>query len=166
MKKEITIGQAQKLTSPNPFCIVSSRKEDGSTNVMALSWWTYVSNHPALVAIATSNKGMTGKNILEREYFAISLVGEELGEAAFKCGTCHGTDCDKAAEFGIPLTKAEDEPVAYVDGARLNIICRLKQAVDLEDHSLYIGEVLKIYGDEDVAAVYAMNGYSTPGVIG
>ena len=165
MKKEITIGQAQKLTSPNPFAVVSSIKEDGSTNVMALSWWTYVSNHPALIAIATSNKGMTGKNIMEREYFALSIVGEDLAAAAFRCGTCHGFDHDKAQEFGIPLTKTEDEPVEYVDGARLNLVCKLTKALDLDDHSLYIGEVLRIYGDEDIAAVYAMNGYSKPGVI-
>jgi len=165
MKKEISIGQAQKLTSPNPFVLVSSLKEDRSTNVMALSWWTYVSNHPALVAIATSNQGMTGRNIKERNYFAISLVGKELGKAAFRCGACHGFDCDKAASFGIPLTKEDGEPVSYVDGARVNIICKLRQAIDLDDHSLYIGEVIRSYGDEDVEAVYSMNGYATPAVI-
>lgn len=165
MKTEITIGQAQKLTSPNPFALVTSLKEDGSTNVMALSWWTYVSNHPALIAIATSNKGMTGRNILERQYFAISLVCAELGRSAFRCGTCHGFDCDKATEFEIPLTREADDPIACVDGTRLNIICRLRQAIDLDDHSLYIGEVLKIYGDEDVAAVYAVNGYGAPALI-
>ena len=159
MKTEITLGQAERLSSPNPFALVSSIKEDGSTNLMALSWWTYVSNHPALVAIATSNKGMTGVNIKEREYFAVSLVGEACAEAAFRCGTAHGFDVDKAKEFGIELVKEADDPVAYPDNSRINILCKLKQYVDLEDHTLYIGEVVKVYGDEDVTAVYAINGY-------
>ncbi|MDO4846113.1 MAG: flavin reductase family protein, partial [Oscillospiraceae bacterium] len=165
MKKEIGIGQAQYLTSPNPFAIVSSLKEDESTNVMALSWWTYVSNHPALVAIAIGNNSMTGKNIREREYFAVSLIGKELGHAAFLCGTCHGFDCDKAEMFGIPLTREGADPVAYVAGARVNLICKLRRAIDLDDHSLYIGEVIRTYGDEDVEAVYAINGYGRPAVI-
>ena len=159
MKTEISLGQAEKLSSPNPFTLVSSIKEDGSTNLMALSWWTYVSNHPALVAIATSNKGMTGANIKAREYFAVSMVGEEIAEAAFRCGTAHGFDMDKAAEFGVPLVKEADDPVAYPACSRINIICKLKQFVDLDDHTIYIGEVVKVYGDEDIDAVYAINGY-------
>ena len=38
----ISIGAAQKLTSPNPFGLVTARKPDGSTNVMALPRWQSV----------------------------------------------------------------------------------------------------------------------------
>lgn len=160
MKTEISLGQAEKLSSPNPFTLVSSIKEDGSTNLMALSWWTYVSNHPALIAIATSNKGMTGANIKARDYFAVSMVGEEIAVPAFKCGSVHGFDIDKAAEFDIPLTKEADDPIAYPECARITIICKLKQAIDLDDHTLYIGDVVKVYGNDEIPAIYAMNGYS------
>jgi len=165
MRQEINIGQAELLSSPNPFVLVSSIKEDGSTNLMALSWWTYVSNSQKLIALATSNKGLTGQNIQAREYFALSMVGEDLGAAAFKCGSCHGFDIDKAAQFDIPLTKEADEPVEYVDGARINLICKLKQVVDLADHNLYIAEVIKAYGDPDVQGVFSWNGYSKPGLV-
>ena len=53
----MTIGQAQKLTSPNPFALLSVRKNDGTTNVMAVSWWNYASNHPATVTVCLSSKG-------------------------------------------------------------------------------------------------------------
>lgn len=33
----IKLGKAQKLTSPNPFILITSLKEDKETNVMALS---------------------------------------------------------------------------------------------------------------------------------
>ena len=159
MRTEITLGQAEKLSSPNPFALVSSIKEDGTTNLMALSWWTYVSNNPPLIAIATSNRGLTGVNIKERNYFAVSLVGEEIGEKAFMCGTCHGFDNDKAAKFEIPLTGNADDPVKYPENARVTIICKLKQAIDLDDHTLYVGDVVKVYGDDEVKAVYAINCY-------
>ena len=33
----IPIGQAQRLTAPAPFALLSVRKEDGSDNLMAVS---------------------------------------------------------------------------------------------------------------------------------
>ncbi len=59
----VNIGAVQKLTSPNPFALVSVSKPDGTTNLMALSWWTYVSNHPATIAVCLSKKGYTGELI-------------------------------------------------------------------------------------------------------
>ncbi len=35
MQKIITIAEAQKLSSPNPFALLTTRKPDGTTNIMA-----------------------------------------------------------------------------------------------------------------------------------
>ena len=101
--QNITIGQAQRLTAPAPFGLLSVRKEDGSTNLMAVSWWTYLSNHPPSLGVCLSKKGLSGSLLEESGEFALSIVGESLREAALKCGGCSGRAHDKAAEFGIPL---------------------------------------------------------------
>ena len=80
----MTIGQAQKLTSPNPFALLSVRKNDGTTNVMAVSWWNYASNHPATVTVCLSSKGYSGQCIRESGAFGLNIVGEPLKEAAIK----------------------------------------------------------------------------------
>ena len=92
MKQELTIGAAQKLTSPNPFALLTVRKPDGNDNVMAVSWWTYTSNHPASLAICLSKKGYSGQCIQAEGRFAVNIVAEALHEAAFYCGTCSGRD--------------------------------------------------------------------------
>ena len=114
----MTIGQAQKLTSPNPFALLSVRKNDGTTNVMAVSWWNYASNHPATVTVCLSSKGYSGQCIRESGAFGLNIVGEPLKEAAIKAGCCSGRDMDKAAAIGIPLTAQEGFSQEMVDGSR------------------------------------------------
>jgi flavin reductase (DIM6/NTAB) family NADH-FMN oxidoreductase RutF len=162
---EINISTAQKLTSPNPFALISTQKPDGLTNLMAISWWTYVSNNPAMIAISLSNKGFSGECIRQNKDFGLSIVGEKIRDAAFKCGTCSGRNTDKAEEFGIPLFDAVLIAPKLVFGSRLCFECRTNQIYTVSDHTLYIGEVLKIHADPDTAGLYAINGYSTLGIL-
>ena len=84
--KNISIGQAQRLTAPAPFGLLSVRRNDGGTNLMAVSWWTYLSNHPPMLGVCLSKKGLSGSLITESGEFALSIVGENLREAALNCG--------------------------------------------------------------------------------
>lgn len=158
MKQKITIGAAQKLTSPNPFALLTVRKPDGGDNIMAVSWWTYTSNSPASLAVCLSKKGYSGQCIQTEGRFAVNIVADSLAEAAFLCGTCSGRDHEKAAEFGIPVER-DTTGVPYVSGSRVTFLCKLTQSVPLDDHVLYLAEIERIYGDEDVHALYAWNGY-------
>ena len=155
----VTISDAQKITSPNPFVLVTTARPDGKTNVMALSWWTYVSNHPATVCICTSNRGCTGGLIKETGEFCLSCPDESMKESAFLCGTCSGRDRDKAAEFGIELEESETVRVPRVKNAALALECRLKDTVSLGDHTMYIAEVTAVFADRDRRPVFAAEGY-------
>ena len=158
--EEITIGAAQKLSSPNPFGLVTAVKPDGTTNVMALSWWTYVSNHPATLAVCLSNKGYTGGCIARNGAFGLSLVGSELREAALKAGACSGRDMDKAAQLGIPLMELDGFAPGLVRGSRLCFACALVDSHPVADHTLYIGRIDRILADPGVKALYALQGYA------
>lgn len=155
----ITIGQAQKLTSPNPFGLVCSRDEQGNTNLMALSWWTYCSNDPATIAICLSKKGHSGSLIRATGEFALCIVDVALSEAAFKCGTCSGRDVDKAREFGIELVPATAISPNVVKESRIVFECKVADTVAAADHDIFIGEVAAIHADESKTALYAMEGY-------
>lgn len=58
--KDLTIGQAQRMTAPAPFALLTSIDKEGKTNIMAVSWWTYLSNHPVKLGACLSNKGYSG----------------------------------------------------------------------------------------------------------
>ena len=88
--KDITIGQAQKMTAPAPFALLSSCDSEGKTNLMAVSWWTYLSNHPPKLGVCLSNKGYSGSLIRESGEFSVNVVSESLKDAALMCGRCSG----------------------------------------------------------------------------
>ena len=160
MMKEITIGQAQRLTAPAPFGLLSTRREDGSTNLMAISWWTYLTNHPPMIGVALSKKGLSGSRIEATGEFALSVVGEELKEAALRCGACSGRTVDKAAQFGIPLEAPAQVAPEVVSGSRVVFECRLAGQAEAGDHVLYLGEVVALRGDESVRQLFAYDGYA------
>ena len=158
--EEIKIGTAQRLTAPAPFGLLSTRKADGSTNLMAISWWTYLSNHPPMLGVCLSKKGLSGSLIAENGQFALSIVGEQLRDAALRCGTCSGRTVDKAREFGIPLEDAAVIAPQLVSGSRVVFECRLTDTKEVADHVLYIAEIAAIRGDESVRQLFAFDGYA------
>ena len=157
--EKITIGQAQKMTSPNPFALLTVQKPDGKTTVMAISWWNYASNHPATVVACLSSKGYSGQCIRESGHFGLSVVGAQLKDAALRAGTCSGRDMDKAAELGIPLEKQEGFSQEMVSGSRMWLSCKLKDTLTVGDHVLYVGEVEAALGDPAVEGLFAWEGY-------
>ncbi len=158
--EKVTIKDAQKITSPNPFALVTTVRPDGKYNVMALSWWTYVSNNPATVAICTSDRGYTGELIKKNGEFTLSMPGASIADKAFLCGTCSGRDKDKAVEFGIEFEDSETVSAPRVRNSALALECKLKETVPVGDHTMYIAEVTAVYADRDRRPVFAANGYS------
>ena len=156
---EITLGQAQRLTAPAPFALLSARREDGSDNLMAVSWWTYLSNHPPMLGVCLSKKGLSGSLIRKNGVFTLSVVGEELRSAALACGRCSGRDHDKAAEFDIPLEAASVIPASLVSGSRVSFECRLVSTAEAGDHTFYLAEILTCHGDAGVRHLFAWDGY-------
>ena len=156
----ILIGQAQKLTAPAPFGLLTTRKPDGNTNLMAVSWWTYLSNHPPMLGVCLSKKGLSGSLIEANEEFGLSIVGETIKDAAFLCGTCSGRTVDKAAEFGIPLIGSSVISTPLVADSRVAFECRLKGRAEAGDHVFYLAEIVSVQGDNSVRQLFAWDGYA------
>lgn len=156
----IKLGKAQKLTSPNPFTLITSLKEDKETNVMALSWWTYLANSPATICISLGKDGLTHELIDRNNEFGLNVVGEELKENGFKTGITSGRDIDKVKEFNIPLKDAKIISPKVIPNSRLVLECRVNKKIELPNNYIYFAEVVSIDSDENIEAIYAMDGYS------
>ena len=164
--EKISIGQAERLTSPAPFGLLCTVRDDGSANLMAISWWTYLSNHPATIGVCLSGKGLSHSLIEEKGEFTLSIVGEELKDSAIKCGTCSGRTVDKPAEFGIELVPSETVSVPAVKGSRVIFECRLVNSIPAGDHIFYVAEVVNALGDSSVRHLYAFDGYGRLDTLG
>ncbi len=157
---DITIGQAQRLTAPAPFGLLSTLRDDGGTNLMAVSWWTYLTNHPPMIGVCLSKKGLSGSLIERNGEFILNIVGESVREAALRCGSCSGRAVDKASKFGIETQPAAVVAPRAVSGSRVVFECRLAGAAEAGDHVLYMGEIVALRGDAEVPQLFAFDGYA------
>ena len=153
-----SISEVQKATSPNPFCLITSGDGE-STNIMALSWWTYLSNHPASVAICVSKKSYSGSLIKQNGMFALCLADVSIKDAAFSCGVCSGRTCNKAAEFKIALKKASIITPMLIEKSPVSLECRVTQTVDAGDHDMFIAEIVETHLNLDYKHIAAYEGY-------
>ena len=158
--QKTSFAQAQKMLSPSPFALLTSLdKENERTNLMAVSWWTFASNHPATIIACLSQKGLSGSLVKESGEFGLCMVKPSLKEAGMKCGACSGRTVNKAEEFGIALVPADEIAPQLVAESAAAFECRLIRSEDVQDHTLLIAEVVATHAEEGAAVLYAMDGY-------
>lgn len=158
--EKITLPQASGLTSPNPVTIVCTQKPDGSTNLATVSWWTYLSFNPSMIAYAMAKTSYSGEMVRNNQKVILTVPGAEITDAVMGCGSTTGRGTDKIAEFGVEMQEVPDSEIQIPLHSRVAIQCSLKEYHEVGDHYLYICNVENVYGNENEKAVFAWNGYS------
>lgn len=158
--KAITLPKASRLTSPNPITIVCTQKPDGSTNLATVSWWTYLSYNPAMVAFAMAKTSYSGEMVRRNGKVILATPGAAMAEAVMGCGTSTGRNTDKITQYGIEMQTLPDSDIRLPLHSRVAILCSLKEFIEAGDHYLYICNVEHVYGNESEDALFAWNGYS------
>lgn len=158
--KKINLPQASRLTSPNPVTMVCTEKPDGSTNLATVSWWTYLSFNPNMIAYAMAKTSYSGEMVRNNRKVILTIPGAEIADAVMGCGSTTGRDTDKISKFNIELKAVEGSAIQIPVHSRVAIVCSLKEYHEVGDHYLYICDVEQVYGDESEEALFAWNGYS------
>ena len=147
--EKIKLAQASHLTSPNPVTVVCTEKPDGSTNLATVSWWTYLSFNPNMIAFAMAKTSYSGERVRETGKVIVTVPGAEIADAVMGCG-----------KFGIELASVEGSKIQIPAHSRVAIQCHMKEYHETGDHYLYICDVEQVYGNEAEEALFAWNGYS------
>lgn len=156
---EINLSKAAKLTSPNPVSIICTERPDGQTNLATVSWWTYLSSHPDMIAYVMSKTAYSGELVRDNKNIILTIPGFLISKEVKLCGGFTGRDIDKVKEFEIEMQRLPDSNIKIPFQSRVAIQCKLREFIEVGDHYLYICNVIKIYGNEEVEAVFAWNGY-------
>ncbi len=157
---EITLAAASKISSPNPVTIVCTQKPDGSTNLATVSWWTYLSYNPNMIAYAMAKTSYSGEMVRQNKKIILTIPSEKIADAVMGCGSTTGRNTDKIGKFGIKMQEVVGSDIRIPAHSALAIVCNLKEYIETGDHYLYICNVEKVYADEQEKAVFAWNGYS------
>jgi flavin reductase (DIM6/NTAB) family NADH-FMN oxidoreductase RutF len=124
---------------PSGLYVVGSRAGD-RRNAMTLNWATQVASAPKLVAIAVEKEALTHELIAEGRVFSLNLIDQEDRAIVRKFTKPVEVDAGAGTLNGFPFHDGPtgapvlDQAVAWLD-------CRVHTAVDLGDHTLFVGEV-------------------------
>lgn len=157
---KISLPQASTLTSPNPVTLVCTQKPDGSTNLATVSWWTYFSYNPNMIAYAMAKTSYSGEMVRNNKKVILTIPGIAIADEVMGCGMSTGRDTDKIAKLGIEMQEVPNNEIKIPLHSRVAIKCSLKEFIETGDHYLYICNVEDVYGNEQEEAVFAWNGYS------
>ena len=158
--EKITLPAAAKFTSPNPVTIVCTQKPDGGTNLATVSWWTYLSYNPNMLAYAMAKTSYSGEMVRQNKKVVLTIPSDAIVNTVLGCGSTTGRNTDKIAKFGIEMQKLPDSEIQIPLHSAVAIVCDLKEYIETGDHYLYICNVKQVYADANEKAVFAWNGYS------
>ncbi len=122
-------------------------KGDNSDNIMSAEWTHHISYSPGLIAVSIGHGKITAKNIIGTKFFGVSLASEDQNILASNAGNYHGEHVDKITalkELGFSFTRGKETGVYLIDGAVLQMECKLVNTVNSGDHTLFIGEVVSV----------------------
>lgn len=117
-------------------------------NVMACEWTHHISYSPGLIACCIRAGKATSENIKDTKEFGVNLCSSSQNVFSSISGGYRGKEHDKISalkELGYNFFKAEKINVLMVDNAAANIECKLFKKIELGSHTMFVGEVVKLY---------------------
>jgi flavin reductase (DIM6/NTAB) family NADH-FMN oxidoreductase RutF len=123
--------------------LVTSNGPNGE-NIMACEWTHHISYSPGLIAVCLRSGKATHENISETKEFGVSITATDQSIMASVAGGSSGKDVDKIRaleELGFKFCKAKKINTLMVEGAVVNIECKLVEKLDLGSHTMFVGEV-------------------------
>lgn len=158
--KEINIGQAAALTSPDPLVLVCTQKEDGSLNMAPVSFFMYASFNPPMLAFGMGKASNSGENIRRTSKAVLAVPGASLKDAVMAYGSVNGGRADKLKEVPVVLQSIEDCGIQIPEDSRVAFVISLAQTVEAGDHNLYLCNIEKIVADSAREGLFAWDGYT------
>ena len=148
--EEMDLHTAIELGSPYPYTLVVTMDKQGRPNVMGLSWWTFTSLQPPLIAISVGHNRYTHECLEGRKEFVLCFPAKEQAKAAWLCGIKSGRKTDKFAAAGLTTAPSKVVKPPIIKGSTVAYECKVVGILECGDHTLYNGEVVAIHGNPEL----------------
>ncbi len=127
---------------PDPVALVTVATAKKS-NVMTVGWTSPVSSDPPVLMISIAPERFTHNLILEAGEFGVSILADDQRDLSTLAGTLSGASVEKLKRPEFQTVPAEMIRAPLISGARACFECSLLQSIDVGDHTVFFGEVLK-----------------------
>lgn len=92
----------------------------------------------------------THGNIMERKAFTVNIASESSAHQAAYVGRVSGRNVDKFKKTGLTPIKSTLVDAPYIKEFPLIIECQLTKTVELGSHTMFIGEIRDVKGDQPI----------------
>jgi len=135
---------------PTPVWVVGTYDQNDKPNAATVAWAGICCNSPPCVAVALRAATYTHGNIMARGAFTLNVPSEDHAKQADYFGMATGAKEDKFARAGLTPVRSELVDAPYVAEFPLVLECNLLQAIELGQHTQFVGEIIDVKADESV----------------
>jgi flavin reductase (DIM6/NTAB) family NADH-FMN oxidoreductase RutF len=129
-------------STPRQVVLITAR-HDGVDNVWPLDWHVPLSFEPGLYGIAVNRTGYGAALVRSSGVFVVNFVPATWEKTIFLCGNVSGRTVDKFAAVGLRKKEAESVDAPRLAESLGALECKVRQTIDVGDHTLFIGEVTR-----------------------
>ena len=130
---------------PTPVTVCGTVLEDGRVNWLAIAHVGLVEYKHLLISIGNSHK-LSDAAIAANKTVSVSLVSQDMMQAADYCGTAHAAEEDKSDVFAYHFDDVAGAPV--LEEAPLCMTCEVVGMIEVGDFRNYILKPVHTYVDE------------------
>lgn len=137
---------------PVPVVLVSCIDKKGErANIITIAWCGIVCSNPPLMSISIRPSRYSNDLITQTGDFAVNIPTQEIIKKADMCGLASGKDKDKFKSYGFTKMASSKISSPLIKECPVNIECKLQSVTKLGSHDMFIGEVVSVHIDEEIA---------------
>ncbi len=138
-----------RLLHPRQTILCTSRRND-KTNIITLAWSMIISRNPPIVAISVAPQRYSHDLIKDSKEFTMNVPTKEIISEVFYCGTHSGRRVDKFKKTILTPLDGIMVQCPRIKECISHLECKVIDHKKYGDHTLFVGQVLKCLGREDV----------------
>ena len=147
MKKSLG---AKTIVYPTPLFIIGTYDKKNKPNMAAVAWGGICNSEPPCIAISLRKARYSYENIMENKAFTVNIPSKQYIKEADYSGIYSGRNEDKFAHTGLTAVKCDYVNAPYIQEFPLILECELKQSIELDTHTQFIGEIKDVKIDENM----------------
>lgn len=135
-----------KTIAPRPTVCVSTISEGGSSNLAPYSFATPLRIEPPLLGIVAGGEKDTLLNARETKDFVVAPLTDDWKEKGIRSEIELPRGESEFKEVGLTESESEEVKTPGVKEAPINLECKYRDELKIEDGFLLVGEVVNITG--------------------
>lgn len=141
------------IVVPRPIAFVSTKDNEGITNVAPYSYFTIVSPDPPIIMFSIGDRNSkkdTLRNIENHPEFVVNLVDVKLAQSVHNSAALFKPDISEFDEVSLTPVSTKVIDSVSVKESLIHMECKLNKIIKVGNCFMVLGEVVLFYIDDSI----------------